>query len=154
MDYGVTRLYFPHDWGRARRADCLQAIAHYRYHPELSVRLGLLENSNVSTELADAVALTELRGAVDAEALAYVRREVARSKRVSSTTHELVAQTGEWEVWALLLNNPNRPLSVIQAIAEFSSDNPAVALDHAYQVSRAKEILKERGRDEENGRTP
>lgn len=132
-----------HDWGRARRTGDPKEIARLRHHPDLSVRLGLLENPHVSTEMADAVALEELRVTPNEAALMRVYYEIARSRRVSEELLWIAVKSEVWEVWAILLHNPQTPKEVLERIAAFTSEDEEVQKEFTYLIKRAKERLEE-----------
>ncbi len=134
----------PHDWSLARTATERPVLLRLARHPDRGVRLGLLHNILVDPPWADAIARLELKSA--GNELPLVRREVARSRRVSPELLCEVALCGEWEVWAIVLHNPECPHTVLEIIVSFTSADAAVVREYAYLVSRAKEIIKERAK--------
>jgi len=140
---GLGRLYRESPWSRARHGWVLTNLLHLSTHPDVEVRLGLLENANFPTQEADKLARRELASGQNIE---RVHIEVARSRRVSPELLCEVVQCREWEVWAVVLHNPNCPDEALNTIAAFRSVEPAVVREYAYLVARAKEILKDRSR--------
>lgn len=138
------------DWSEARRTRCVGRQLVLALHPDLEVRLGLLQNSNITTAEADRVARGELERGGN---VTRVLIEVARGRQVSAAVLLDVFTWKVWEVWAVLLHNPNCPREALDGIASFTSNDAAVVREYAYLVSRAKEIIKERARAEP-GRTP
>ncbi len=131
----------PHDWERLVR------------HADERVRLGLLHNPYAPLEMIEALAWQELLRDGN---VTQVLIESASSRQVSADVRREVASWVVWEVWAVLLHNPNLPDDVLSHVAGYDPGEALLRDEYRYLKSRAKEILAERAKvaQKDDGRTP
>lgn len=150
---GLGRLHPVRAWSEARRGRVVTNLLHLSTHPDVEVRLGLLENECLPPPEADALARRELASGMHQE---RVRIEVVRSRQVSPALILEVMQCGEWEVWAVALHNPNIPDAALQLVVDFTHQDPGVEREFQYLKGRVKEVRAERANavKKETGRAP
>lgn len=151
MDGG--KLHPRSAWSQARQGALIGNLLWLSTHPDVEVRLGLLENRCFPWAEADALARRELVSGMHRERVCI---EVVRSRQVSSALILQVMECREWEVWAVALHNPNIPDAALQLVVDFAHPDPDVQREFQYLKSRAKEILAERAKvaKKEDGRVP
>ncbi len=151
MDGG--KLHPRSAWSQARQGALLSNLLWLSTHPDVEVRLGLLENRCFPWAEADALARRELSCGMHHE---RVRIEVVRSRQVSPALILEVMQCREWEVWAVALHNPNIPDEALQLVVDFTHHDPGVEREFQYLKGRVKEVRAERANaaKKEAGRAP
>jgi hypothetical protein len=153
MDGGL--LQRPHsDWWRARYASLSpHDWERLLNHADERLRLGLLHNPYAPRAAVEALAWQELFRDGN---MTRVLIEVASSRLVSADVLREVASWRVWEVWAVLLHNPNLPDDVLGHIAQWDHGDAMLRREYQYLRSRAKEILAERAKvvKKEVGRAP